>query len=132
MPYAIVADVRRLAGIPDDGVVITDSEIADMIESSDTEVQIATGKFDWSSVDEGYKAVEQASNFLAAYSVIVAWDPTEENLNKAKELRSRGLELIKELKMGKFSDGNSSIVIGSTDYATYQLNDSVDPFMSTY
>lgn len=132
MPYGIVEDVRRLSGIPSDSEVVTDSQIQEMILSSDDEISIATGKFDWSSQDEGYKTIETASNFLAAYSVIVAWDPTEENLQKAKELRSRGLELIKELKMGKFTSGNSAIVIGSTDYATHQLNDSLDPFTSIY
>lgn len=132
MPYGIVDEVRTLCGIPDDDEVVTDAEIEDMILSSDDEVSIATGKFYWSSTDEGYRTVEQASNFLAAYSVIVAWAPTEENLNKAKELRSRGLELIKQLKMGRFSDGSSSIAIGSTSYATYQLNEDVDPFMSVY
>jgi DNA phosphorothioation-dependent restriction protein DptG len=132
MPYGIVEDVRRLAGIPSDNDVVTDAEIQDMILSSDDEVSIATGKFDWSSQDEGYKTVEEASNFLAAYSVIVAWDPTPDNLDKAKELRSRGLELIKSLKMGRFTSGNSSVVIGSTTYNTYQLNDSVEPFMSEY
>src|SRR5687768_17426672 len=99
MPYGIVDEVRRLAGIPSNSEVVTDAEITDMILSSDDEVSIATGKFDWSSIDEGYKAVEEASNFLAAYSVIVAWDPTPENLEKAKELRSRGLQLIQSLKM---------------------------------
>lgn len=132
MPYGIVDEIRRLAGIPDDDVVVTDAEITDMILSSDDEVSIATGKFDWSSVDEGYKTVEEASNFLAAYSVIVAWDPTPENLEKAKELRSRGLELIKQLKMGRFTSGNSSVVIGSTSYSTYQLNSDLDPFTSVY
>lgn len=132
MPYGIVDEIRRLAGIPDDDVVVTDAEITDMILSSDDEVSIATGKFDWSSVDEGYKTVEEASNFLAAYSVIVAWDPTPENLEKAKELRSRGLELINQLKIGRFTSGNSSVVIGSTSYGTYQLNEDVDPFTSVY
>jgi hypothetical protein len=132
MPYGIVDEIRRLAGIPSDDEVVTDAEITDMILSSDDEVSIATGKFDWSSVDEGYKTVEEASNFLAAYSVIVAWDPTPENLEKAKELRSRGLELIKSLKMGRFTSGNSSVVIGSTSYTTYQLNEDVDPFTSVY
>lgn len=132
MPYGIVEEIRRLAGIPSDSTVITDAEIADMIESSDSEVQISTGKFDWSSIDEGYKTIEEASNFLAAYSVIVAWDPTPENLDKAKELRSRGLELIKSVKMGRFTSGNSSVVIGATDYRSYPMNPDVDPFMSVY
>lgn len=132
MPYGIVDEVRRLAGLPDDSTVVTDAEITDMILSSDDEVSIATGKFDWTSVDEGYKTVEEASNFLAAYSVIVAWDPTPENLDKAKELRSRGLELIKSLKMGRFTSGNSGVVIGSTAYSTYQLNSDLDPFTSVY
>ena len=132
MPYGIVDEIRRLAGIPDDDTVVTDSEIEDMILSSDSEIEIATGKFGWTSLDEGYKTVEDASNFLAAYSVIVAWDPTPENLDKAKELRSRGLELIKSLKMGRFTSGNSSVAIGSTDYATYQLNSDLDPFTSVY
>lgn len=132
MPYGIVDEVRRLSGIPSDSTVVTDAEITDMILSSDDEVSIATGKFDWSSIDEGYKTVEEASNFLAAYSVIVAWDPTPENLDKSKELRSRGLELIKSLKMGRFTSGNSGVVIGSTSYSTYQLNDVLDPFTSVY
>lgn len=132
MPYGIVDDVRRLAGLPDDSTVVTDAEIQDMILSSDDEVSISTGKFDWTSVDEGYKTVEEASNFLAAYSVIVAWDPTPENLDKAKELRSRGLELIKSLKMGRFTSGNSGVVIGATAYHTYQMNDALDPFTSVY
>ena len=130
MPYGIVDEVRRLAGLPEDQQVVTDSEIEDMILSADDEVEIKTGKFDWSSQDEGYKTVEEASNFLAAYSVVVAWDPDQ--LEKAKELRSRGQELIKSLMMGKFTSGNSSVVIGSTSYGTYQLNDELDPFMSTY
>ena len=132
MAYGIVDEVRRICGIPDDDGVVTDTEIEDMIKSSDSEIEIATGNFSWSSIDEGYKTVEEASNLLAAYSVIVAWDPTEENLNKAKELRTRGLQLIQALKMGKFTSGNSSIVVGSSDYATYQLNDSLDPFTSVY
>jgi DNA phosphorothioation-dependent restriction protein DptG len=112
--------------------VVTDAEITDMILSSDSEVEISTGKFDWSSIDEGYKTIEEASNFLAAYSVIVAWDPTPENLDKAKELRSRGLELIKSVKMGRFTSGNSSVVIGATDYMSYPMNPDVDPFISVY
>lgn len=132
MAYGIVAEIRRICGIPDDSTVVTDAEIADMILSSDSEIEIATGHFGWTSQDEGYKTVEEASNFLAAYSVIVAWDPTPENLDKAKELRSRGLELIKSLKMGRFSAGNSGVVVGSSSYGTYQLNDTLDPFTSVY
>ena len=125
-------DIRETSVSFDTMRKLTDEEIEDMILSSDSEIEISTGKFNWSSQDEGYKTVEEASNFLAAYSVIVAWDPTEDNLRKARELRSRGMELIQNLKMGRFTSGNSGVVIGSTSYQSYPLNPDADPFMSVY
>lgn len=129
MPYGELEEVKRLSGGPKTSTV-TDEEVTDCIISADDEINIKTGKFDWSSQDLGYKTVKKASNYLAASNVIIAWDP--DNLDKADDLRRQGLDLINSLINGKFPGGNSSVVIGVTSYATYQLNDELEPFMSTY
>lgn len=131
MAYGVISEVRRLTGSPSSSTVITDQQISDQITSADSEINVTTGKFDWATTDYGYAMIQEASNFLAAYNVIIAWDP--DNLDKAREYRKRGKDLITELLGGNIPTGNPLRIIGVKSYTTHYYDTmNIDGFLSDY
>lgn len=123
----VIADreiVRKLAGSrrPE---LLSDADIDNAINFSDSLVQTALAKFDWDPVtDPGYGAVKKASEYFAASEVLGRFQDKEEESQNEWE---RGDYLLKQIKEYFASatgdeDPGSIVNIVSKGYSTAPLN----------
>lgn len=129
----VIADrdvVRKLAGNrrPD---LLPDSDIDGAIAFSDSFVQTATAKYDWTQgVDPAYETLKQASEYFAASEILGRYQDKEE---ESKNEWDRGEYLLKAIKENFVTatgggeedlSGGSVINMVSGTYKSWPLNPS--------
>lgn len=98
MVLGTVADrresLRKLSGT--DSTSLDNTEADKILERSDNRVEVKTNKFDWTTSDNAFKQVLNASNLYAAAEVLRTF-PGDTNRNQANDYENEADKITDEI-----------------------------------
>jgi hypothetical protein len=114
MTYGDRDSVRKLAGNPPT-TDVSDADIDLCIAHSDSRVELETAHAGWLSGDQGYPAVQEASNYFASSETRDRYADPEHQADKHYQ---KALDICDAISKGS----SLSILTFATDFQTYPLN----------
>ena len=94
MVLASFAVVRKKAG-DRDPAILSDDDINEAIQASDSFVSSILGKFNWEVSDPGYYSVKEISELFAAADLLHRYQDTRDAAKEELELAKYKLDLLK-------------------------------------